>query len=603
MRRWATRHAGALLGLALGVLLLGPVLLRRGYVLVVDMVFVPDPPWWGGLLGLDGRVPRAVPSDAVATVLGHLLPSDLAQRVLLLAVPVLAAAGGLRLVRRVLPDAGLPAGLAAAALCAWNPYVGERLALGQWAVLLSYAALPWVVVAALDRRRGAPLAGPRLLLWLAVAAVTPSGGLVALGTGLAVVAAPTRQGLRDVGLTLAAGVAVAAPWALPALLAPGGLPGDPAGVDAFAARADTPLGLLASVLTLGGVWDPGAVPGGRDSAVGAASALLLLGLCLAGLLRRRSTVPPGLLVAGGGAVLAALAGALPGTADLLRAVVADVPALALLRDGSRLLGPAVLLSAVGLAATVTALLPRVAAAARAPVGVLAVLLPLLVLPGLALGLAGRLAPVAYPPDWARVRAVLDADPAQRPVLSLPWSAYRRPPWNRDRVVLDPALKAFGRPVVADDALVVAGVRVAGEDPVAGALDPVLRDPEAPGAPEAPVAEQVAALGIGWVLVARQEPGAAAAVARFEGLALVVEGPSLALYAVADPAAAPRPGVPAGPVLAADLALGLALAVAAGQVTRGAVRRRRRSGAAGGQEGAETGEDGQFGPSTERRSGP
>src|SRR5436853_256080 len=57
-----------------------------------------------------------------------------------------------------------PAGAAAAALAfVWNPYVAERLSMGQWAVLVGYAALPWVVHAAWQLGRGAGTRGWRRL--------------------------------------------------------------------------------------------------------------------------------------------------------------------------------------------------------------------------------------------------------------------------------------------------------------------------------------------------------------------------------------------------------------------------------------------------------
>ena len=82
---------GALAGLGLGVLVLGPGL-RPGYLLAYDMVFVPAPRFSPAMLGLTGTLPRAVPSDAVVTALAHVLPADVVQKCLLLAIFVLACA-------------------------------------------------------------------------------------------------------------------------------------------------------------------------------------------------------------------------------------------------------------------------------------------------------------------------------------------------------------------------------------------------------------------------------------------------------------------------------------------------------------------------------
>src|SRR5690242_14007339 len=121
-RLWA-----ALTGLALGLLALGPAL-RPGFTLAYDMVFVPHPDFSKTTFGLTGVLPRQVPSDAVVTALAHMLPGDLVQKLALLAIFVLACVSAADLV----PDERLPARLAAGVCYAWNPFVAERLLLGQW---------------------------------------------------------------------------------------------------------------------------------------------------------------------------------------------------------------------------------------------------------------------------------------------------------------------------------------------------------------------------------------------------------------------------------------------------------------------------------------
>src|SRR3546814_16106233 len=66
----------------LGSLLLGPAL-GRGYVLSYDMVWVPDLALRTDFLGVDSALPRAVPSDAVVSVLDELVPGMLLQKLVL----------------------------------------------------------------------------------------------------------------------------------------------------------------------------------------------------------------------------------------------------------------------------------------------------------------------------------------------------------------------------------------------------------------------------------------------------------------------------------------------------------------------------------------
>ena len=85
--------------------------------------------------------PRAVPSDLVIAVVSRVVPADIVQKLVLLAVFVLGCAG----VAALLDREPVLARLAGGVFYAWNPYVGERLIIGQWALLLGYAGLPWVL--------------------------------------------------------------------------------------------------------------------------------------------------------------------------------------------------------------------------------------------------------------------------------------------------------------------------------------------------------------------------------------------------------------------------------------------------------------------------
>jgi hypothetical protein len=570
LRRAIERHVGALLGLVLGGLALAPLLRGRGYALLYDMVFVPHAPLDRSLLGSSAAVPRAVPSDLLAAVLSHLLPGGLGQRLLLLAVFVLAASGGARL----LSGQSLGARAVAAVVLAWNPYVAERLALGQWAVLLGYAALPWVVVAA-ARLRAGEWAWPALVLALGVAALTPSSAVVAGATGVLVL-----RRRRDLARLAAAWLVLDLPWLLPALLRPGGLPGTPEGVTAFAARADTPLGVLGSLLQLGGIWNADAVPDGRGAVGLVPVGLLLLAAAAWGvslLLRGGVALLPrpvalGLLGAAALSLSVAVAGAGPGLRDALRVVVEQVPAAGLLRDGQRYLGPLAVLEAVALGLAAQELTVRLAGQpARRAFAVVAAAVPVLLLPGLANGVGGRLHPVQYPSSWQQARAVVDADPVPGALLALPWSAYRAPAWNDRRTVLDPATKAFGRRVVADDRLRVGRRVVPGEDPLAARLTPLV---EGPG----PLAAPAAAAGIRWVLVERDGPAAGAVEARLAGAQQVIDAPELSLWRVPRPAVVHEPAPPVGALIAGDVAaLALLLGGLLGGLSGGASADRARRG--------------------------
>ncbi len=77
----------------------------------------------------------------------HVVPGELLQKAILLASFVVAGLGIGRLAQQVV-DASTWGVAAATTFFLWNPWVVERLSIGQWATVAGYALLPWVVLAA-----------------------------------------------------------------------------------------------------------------------------------------------------------------------------------------------------------------------------------------------------------------------------------------------------------------------------------------------------------------------------------------------------------------------------------------------------------------------
>jgi hypothetical protein len=556
------------------------------------MLFVPREPFSAALPGL--APPRAVPSDLVVAAASRVLPADILQKLILLAIFVLACSGTAALLDRE----PLLARLAAGVFYAWNPYVAERLIIGHWALLLGYAGLPWVLRAVLApdlvSRRGAA----RLALALLPAII---GGFAAL-TITALLAIPAAVFTRDprrTTLVLAALAAGSLPWFIPSLLHQVYV--DPASVAAFAARADTPFGSIGSLLMLGGAWNAQTVPiayGGPWSALWLAAVIV----ALATYLLQARTPPrwPGLAVAAlTGLVLAALGVTTPGR-DLLRTMIAAWPGFAVLRDAQQFIAPLALLESAGFGLAVAAALNpapfrrkaltpkrpalarqaatapdrplRAAPPATAPgrpvradppgtapdrpvpaapagtasgrpvraappgtapdrparadtagtlLGVLALLAPVLLLPGLAWGAAGRLRPVWYPATWLSAAHTLDASPARGSVLLLPWATYRTPPWNHGEVVLDPWTHLLSRPLIWNDGTQVGSVALAPDDPRARSLDAAID-----GA--GPLTATLRAAGVRFVLDDADGPQSRIA-ARLPGSVMIVNLPGLRVY--------------------------------------------------------------------------
>ncbi|WP_433464319.1 hypothetical protein [Spirillospora sp. CA-128828] len=534
-----TRHlAAALTGLGLGLAALGPGL-APGFVLSYDMVFVPDPAFTRLTFGLTGVVPRHVPSDAFVTALATVVPADAVQKSVLLAIFVMACTSAASLVpsRRLLPR------LAAGVCYAWNPFVAERLLLGQWALLLGYAALPWVVAAAAST--DVPGGGRRLLRALIPAAI---GGFAALAvsalTALTVALATARSVHRmpiDAARVVGAAAVLSLPWLVPGVLRPAGVPGDGAAVGLFAARADTPFGTLGSLLLLGGVWNGETVPSGYGAPVTATIWLVVVIVALAAYWKwceepgwRRGAA----VAAVAGFVVAALGAVAAGA---LETVIGLWPGFAVLRDGQQYVAPLAVVVAVGLG-----LAADRAAEARWPgVAAAALAVPVFLLPTLAWGAAGDLRAVHYPDDWERARRIIDGDPARGDVLVLPWASYRSYPWNHGRRVLDPLPRYLHRRVIVDDAVTVDETTVAPEDPRAVGLAPAART----GTPPATTLRDE---GVRYVVVDAEtgEHRPSGAVTE------LMRGPDLVVYRIDGVADVAGDGVPAAPVVAAWVALSL-----------------------------------------------
>ncbi|MGW4156227.1 hypothetical protein ACWEDF_24050 [Micromonospora chersina] len=528
---------------AVTAVVLAPLALP-GYVLRYDMVFVPRQALSWDVIAPASALPRAVPQDAVVALLTQLVPGWLLQRLVLVAILWLAALGAARLV----PTDRNAVRVVAALGYAWTPYLAERLLIGQWGLLLAYAMLPWLVAAALDVRAGRPGALPRLLLAAAVAAITPTGGVLALAAVAVLLPGRYPGAGRRAGTALAATVLLNAPWLVAGMGSATGGRSDPAGVAAFAARAENWAGPLVALAGTGGIWNGLTVPVSRQSGVvPLATALLLL---VAGygvpLLRRRW--PAGAagrlgLLAVGSWLLAAL-GVLPGGAALLGRLVDTVPGAGLIRDGQKLLVPYALALAVAVALGAERLAERLASRFDATIGrvvlVGAALLPVAVLPDLAFGAIGRLRPVDYPADWVAVARQVADRPGE--VLSLPFQEYQRYAWNRGQVVIDPAPRYLSTPVLIDDTLRVGDLAVGGEDPRAARVRALL----AAGRP-------LAGTGVRWVLVQRAS-GPPVPASSLVGLRLAHGGPELTLYENPDWTAPARTNGP-GPVGLAHLLAG------------------------------------------------
>jgi hypothetical protein len=568
-RSWTARSWTMLTGLLLGLLALGPAL-SSGFVLSYDMVFVPDPPVGYANLGFGGGPPRNVPSDLVVALAARIIPAGLVEKLILILIFVLACSGAAALLSSRRQRAGgerppLLAQLVAGVCYAWNPFVAERLIMGQWAMLLGYAGLPWVLREVRGREAG--ISPARLAVAILPAAI---GGFAAMSitvVGAIPVALCSASSWAERGRRLTVTLAVIAiaslPWIIPSLVNP--VHANASGVSAFAARADTPFGAFGSLLLLGGIWNAQAVPAGYGGPA-AAFWLALMALAAIGYVGaarrsrarpervrpegvrpervRREGICPGAGVAAiAGLCIAALGLAGP-TRTALRAAISFWPGFALLRDGQQFVAPLAVAAALGLGAGVAALivasrepgrsrLIKGTEAATGPVitlSVLALVAPVALLPGLAWGAAGRLQAVQYPADWLIARRIIQADGHGGSVLLLPWAEYRRYPWNHGEAVYDPWPRLLARPMIWNDALQIGRMAVPAESQRARELTPLINSGK-------PLTAGLTKASVRYVVVDsgpllrrdRQRRADLAALARLPGASVALASPDLVLF--------------------------------------------------------------------------
>lgn len=510
--------------------------LAPGYVLHLDMVFVPQQSLLPWMLGIGGGLPRSVPQDALVALIAGPVPGQVLQKVILFAALVLAGWGAGRLA-----GTGLTRQLPAAALYMWSAYVAARLLMGHWALLWAVGLLPWIVLAARRaRERGQWL--PVVVL-SGIAALVPTGGLIAAFTGL-----PLAIGFGS-RLRLWARIAVAgllvlfnAPWWLPALRSSSTSTSDPLGLVVFGARGDGPGGVLASVLAGGGVWNSQATLPSRGTWFAVVGLLAVVALAAYGLpLMLRQARPEVLWLCALGVLGVgwALLSGVAAEQGWAQQIVSGVPGGGLLRDAQKWTVWWVLLLAICAPAGLARLTARSEPALRIFLAGALAVLPLAMLPDLAAGGFGRLTPVSYPAAWDGLRQRLATAAEPGDVVSLPWTPFRRYPWNDSDVVLDPLPRYLTRTVIWNDDLpvTVAGrvVQVGGDDPRARVVGQALLAGR-------PLPAALARLGIGWIVVQRDQPQAGR-TPDLRGASKVWEQGELELWRVSQPIAALQPRDP------------------------------------------------------------
>ncbi len=466
------------------LLVLAPML-GRGYILTLDMVFAPH-------LRMPTSVGNGYLFRAFLHGLNYALPSDIIQKIMLLAIFVLAGVGMHRLYKQTtifkfqksnsklqsakpLPTSSyqLPATIPAffaGILYMINPFTYDRLMAGQYNVLMGYSLFPFFVRSLLIYLQKPDAKQAVLLAVWAIAISLVSIHAIGMMALVALVAAGVtawqhredtawlkragKFGMLSLGIFLLA----SSYWMVPLAIGHGSTATTIDNISAtdraaFATVGGSPLGRLGNVLHLQGFWaeDTGMylLPQDVSPLFGLLTAAVLL-LVIVGIVSFRRNRQRYLLAVFGGSTLIAIVFAV-GT--LNGWLAAHVPLFAGYREPQKFVVLVALGFAVfagqGVATVIQYWRERGGHVMFGLASVTLLCVPLVWTSVMLWGCQNQLAPAQYPAEWFTVNSRLDADRSNFKVLFLPWHQYMSFDFE-GRIIASPAAQFFDKPTIVSN---------------------------------------------------------------------------------------------------------------------------------------------------------
>lgn len=494
-RRGAHHYIPVIAGLLVSALVCFPWI-GRGWVWMLDWTPGSHAPLLpASAFGLQGGLVGSLPLGLLLGTLGTLIGSSVTVLPAVLFFP-LAMAGAAELA-----GGRLSVRIAAGLLYAVNPFVYDRLFVGQFGILLGYALLPWALRSLL-RLPSAPAFSwlATSLWWTLLIGMAPHFVWI-FGVCLAMTAIAWRLRPRVLVrlAVVAAATALTTTYALLAGAAGGvGQHIGARNLAAYATRADPRLGLVANVAALYGFWRQG--PLLAKQVIGGWPAIWLAVLLLAsvGMARavRDARRAKAIVVSASGVAGLLLAmGAQGPTGPLFRFAYYHLPYFAIMREPQKFAMLWALAISVGFGWGVSELLERARSRkARAIWAAVVLALPIAYEPLAFGGLAGQVRPTHLPRSWSRVNQIMGSGPGR--VLVLPWHLYLAFPYTQMRAVSNPAPQLLRRPVISGDNVQLPNLQTTSTSPRSAYLAKLFA--QAPFITD--FGQRIAPLGITYVLV-------------------------------------------------------------------------------------------------------
>lgn len=536
----------------LSLVVLLPIL-TPGYILTLDMIFVPYPP-------LPDEVTSSYLFHAMLHFLSYAIPSDILQKIILFGILFGSGVGAHKLAKYLFSERQREhtdiktghiwqlAAYFAGIFYVLNPFTYGRFMAGQYAVLLGYMLLPFFALALLkflktpSWRSLWPLT--TLTLVISIVSLHTLGMAIVFLIVATIVAAWRSKKKRNYLLTLLGrgiiGVIsvllLSAYWFVPLVMGQGRVAeqiDNFSHIDRAAFAAD---GGLFNILQLQGFWVEAQglfKPVGEPLPLSGFIQLAVWILVLIGFIslwRRQRHVA---ITFGAIAVIATIVALGEPVNNWL---AEHLPLFAGYREPHKFVSLLALSFAIFGAYGVAVLLQRIAKLANQAIYILVAIallsLPFLNTPAMLWGFNGQLAPRQYPADWYTQRQQLSQIHSDQYTLFLPWHLYMPFGFSGGRIIANPAEKFFNANVITSDDPEFAGLAPS----LGNNLKTILGKEILPKAPDTEhLGSELRSLGIEYVLLAKaHDYKSYSYLDHQQDIKLVQESPNLKLYRIISP---------------------------------------------------------------------
>lgn len=434
--------------LAYGVIALVIMLpmLTPGFILLIDMVFVPHPP-----------LPDSISHDflfrAALYLLSFVIPADVLQKILLFTILIMSGAGGYRLSRHVLANTSSLsrwAAYSAGIFYMVNPFTYGRFMAGQYAVLLGYVLLPFFAHALLKLwshpSRRTLLISVGWVLAISIVSLHTFGAAIILSIVMIITILcqdHSRQTVRRVAVYAGAGAGLVALfssyWLIPAFIGKGALSDATAQFGTTDIQAFATDGGLLNVLQLKGFWLEAQglfMPAGDPLPFTGVWQVLLWGIIICGgiaVWKQHQKRAIFLCLTAFTAIVLTVA------SPLSQWFATQFIGF---REPHKLVMLLTLVYTVCIAFGAKVILERFKKS-RLAVLITVLILPILTTPAMLWGFWGQLQPTDYPKEWYSLNRTLSQDAK---VLFLPWHMYMKFSFT-NQIIANPADAFFDAKVI------------------------------------------------------------------------------------------------------------------------------------------------------------